>query len=84
MNMGTWYGIGLILLNGALCLAIPSWVLRWQRSMAQRHERDRRLAELAQCEQHRGEQHRGEQHRDQALIAASSGDRLAEVPVEVR
>jgi hypothetical protein len=70
MSMGTWYGIGLVLLNGALCLAIPSWVLRWQRSMAQRHERDRRLAQAT--------------HRDQTQIADSGADRLAEVPVEAR
>lgn len=70
MSMGTWYGIGLIVLNGAFCLAIPLWVLRWQHGMAQRRERDRRLAQAVHC--------------DPTLIAALGADRLAEVPVEAR
>lgn len=71
MSMGIWYGIGLIVLNGALCLAIPVWVLRWQHNMAQRQERERRLVEAAA-------------HRGQTLIASPGADRLAEVPVEAR
>lgn len=70
MSMGIWYGIGLMVLNGVLCLAIPVWVLRWQHSMAQRQERERRLAQAV--------------HRGQTLIASPGADRLAEVPVEAR